>query len=54
MREMEKKGLMVNEYCQVCKGKIEKNGHDFSSIKKHGVINKFFQLINRSKVKLFK
>lgn len=54
MREMEKKGLMVNEYCQVCKGKIRKNGHDFSIIKKHGVINKFFQLIDRSKVKLFK
>lgn len=54
MREMEKKGLMVNEYCQVCKGKIQKNGHEFSVIKKHGVINKFCQLINRGKVKLFK
>jgi len=54
MREMEKKGLMVNEYCQVCKGKIQKNGHEFSVIKKHGVINKVFQLINRGKVKLFK
>jgi len=54
MREMEKKGLMVNEYCQVCKGKIQRNGREFSMIKKHGVINKFFQLINRGKVKLFK
>ena len=53
MREMEKKGLMVNEYCQACKGSVERNGHEFSMIKKHGWMNKFFQLINRAKVRLF-
>jgi|GEM_PF-1944236 len=54
IREMEKKGLMVNKFCQACKGKIEKNGHEFSIVKKQGWMNKFFQLANRAKVKLIK
>jgi len=52
LREMEKKGLLNNEFCQTCKGIIKKSGRKFSMIKDEGILNKIFQLSNRIKVKL--
>lgn len=52
MRELERKGLLVNELCQECKGNIQKNGHLFLIIKNNGWMNKYFQSVNRIKVKL--
>ena len=52
LREMEKKGILVNKFCQTCKGIIKKNGRKFSMVKTEGMLNKIFQLSNRIKVKL--
>jgi MoaA/NifB/PqqE/SkfB family radical SAM enzyme len=52
MREMENMGQLVNEYCQICKGTIKRNGKKYSIIKNHGLINRGFNLANRFKYKV--
>lgn len=52
MREMEHKGQLINAYCQRCKGMIRRNGKKYSIVKKHGIINKGFNLANRVRNKL--
>ncbi|MFZ2658270.1 MAG: radical SAM/SPASM domain-containing protein [Victivallales bacterium] len=52
MQAMEKKGLLINKYCQLCKGKIQKRGESFEIIKAQPLVNRAHTLINRIKVKL--
>jgi len=52
MRNMEDMGLLMNPYCQICNGTIRRDGKNYSIIKKHGIINKGFNLANRVKSRL--
>jgi wyosine [tRNA(Phe)-imidazoG37] synthetase (radical SAM superfamily) len=47
MRALNKKGLLSNNYCQSCKGRICRNNKVFSLIKDHGFANNIWQLLNR-------
>ena len=53
MRKMEKKGQLINAYCQRCRGVIRKNGKKYSIIKNHGIIDSGLQLANRVHNKFF-
>ncbi len=52
MRSMEKKGILVDKHCQICKGKIQRNGQNFRMIKPQPLINRIYELINRINVRL--
>ena len=47
MRQRENRGQLIHAYCQRCKGMIRKNGKKYSIIKKHGIINNGYNLVNR-------
>jgi MoaA/NifB/PqqE/SkfB family radical SAM enzyme len=52
LQEMERKGRLINSYCQVCKGTIKKGSHKISIIKNQGIINKGFNCAHRVRTKL--
>jgi MoaA/NifB/PqqE/SkfB family radical SAM enzyme len=52
MRKMENKGLLIDSYCQICKGTIKRDNKKYSNIKYHGIVNTGFSLANRIKAKL--
>ena len=54
MNVMEKKGRLINPYCQICRGSIIENDQKIANIKNHGLFNKGFNITHRAKARLFK